>query len=173
MPAWSRTRRTASIGPTPMISGSMPETDRGDDARLRRDAELLRPRVAHDDDGGPPSFSGHALPAVTLPSGRNTGLELREPLERRPARGPSSLETTVPSSFVYGVISRCEVAGLLSRDRALLRALGEAVHLLALDAEALGDVLGGQAHRDVDVADRVVGAGQAGDGAPRRPSDSR
>ena len=52
-----------------------------------------------------PSLSGQALPAVTEPSGRNTGLRPAKPSAVVPARGPSSLDTTVPSGRVTGVIS--------------------------------------------------------------------
>ena len=52
-----------------------------------------------------PSLSGQALPAVTVPSGRNTGLRLARPSIVTPARGPSSRDTTVPSGSVMGVIS--------------------------------------------------------------------
>ena len=38
-----------------------------------------------------PSLSGHALPAVTSPSGRNTGLSVASFSTVVPARGPSSL----------------------------------------------------------------------------------
>ena len=44
-----------------------------------------------------PSLSGHALPAVTLPSGRNTGFSSASFSTVVPARGPSSFVTTVPS----------------------------------------------------------------------------
>ena len=60
------------------------------------------------------------------------------------------------------MISRAKKPGVLRRDRALLRALREAVHVLARDVPALGDVLGRQAHRDVDVRDRRVVAEQRG-----------
>ena len=53
-----------------------------------------------------PSLSGHALPAVTVPPSRNTGLRLDSPSSVVPARGPSSLVTTVPSGRVTGMISR-------------------------------------------------------------------
>ena len=52
-----------------------------------------------------PSLSGQALPAVTWPSGRNTGLSAASPSSVTPARGPSSFDTTVPSGRVTGVIS--------------------------------------------------------------------
>ena len=55
-----------------------------------------------------PSLSGQALPAVTRPSGRNTGLSREMPSMVVPARGPSSLLTTVPSGVVTGVISRSQ-----------------------------------------------------------------
>ena len=73
MPAWSSTRRTAPIGPTPMISGSTPETD---DAMIRARgwtpsscafSSLMTTTAAA------PSFSGHEFPAVTLPPGLKAG----------------------------------------------------------------------------------------------------
>ena len=53
-----------------------------------------------------PSFSGQALPAVTLPSGLNAGCRVASFSTVVPARGPSSLVTTVPSGVVTGMISR-------------------------------------------------------------------
>ena len=53
-----------------------------------------------------PSLSGQAFPAVTVPSGRNTGLSCASFSAVVPSRGPSSFETTVPSGRVTGVISR-------------------------------------------------------------------
>ena len=53
-----------------------------------------------------PSFSGQALPAVTLPSGLNAGCSSWSFSYVELGRGPSSAETTVPSSFTYGVSSR-------------------------------------------------------------------
>lgn len=53
-----------------------------------------------------PSFSGHALPAVIVPLGRKTGLSWLIFSYVVPARGPSSLDTTVPSGNVTGEISR-------------------------------------------------------------------
>ena len=44
-----------------------------------------------------PSLSGQQLPAVTVPSGRKTGLSPATPSSVTPARGPSSRLTTVPS----------------------------------------------------------------------------
>ena len=55
-----------------------------------------------------PSLSGQALPAVTRPSGRKTGLRAEMPSIVVPARGPSSVLTTVPSGVVTGVISRSQ-----------------------------------------------------------------
>ena len=52
-----------------------------------------------------PSLSGQALPAVTSPSGRNTGLNSASFSTVVPARGPSSLLTTAPDGVVMGVIS--------------------------------------------------------------------
>ncbi len=55
-----------------------------------------------------PSFSGQQLPAVTVPSGRNTGLSPATASSVTPARGPSSLATVVPSGSDTGVISRSQ-----------------------------------------------------------------
>ena len=52
-----------------------------------------------------PSFSGHALPAVTVPSGLNAGLSAASFSIVVPGRGPSSLVTSVPSGVVTGTIS--------------------------------------------------------------------
>ena len=55
-----------------------------------------------------PSLSGHELPAVTFPSGMNAGCSSCSFSYVELGRGPSSAETTVPSSFVYGVSSRAK-----------------------------------------------------------------
>ena len=55
-----------------------------------------------------PSLSGQQLPAVTVPSGRNTGCKLATRSSVVPARGPSSALTTEPSGRVAGVMSRCQ-----------------------------------------------------------------
>jgi hypothetical protein len=51
------------------------------------------------------SLSGQQLPAVTVPSGRNTGLSPATASSVTPGRGPSSRSTTVPSGRATGVIS--------------------------------------------------------------------
>ena len=53
-----------------------------------------------------PSFSGQLFPAVTSPSGRNAGLSWESFSRVVSGRGPSSLDTTVPSGVVTGTISR-------------------------------------------------------------------
>jgi hypothetical protein len=55
-----------------------------------------------------PSLSGQQLPAVTRPSGRNTGLSPAVPSSVTPGRGPSSTDTTSPDGVVTGVISRAQ-----------------------------------------------------------------
>ena len=73
-----------------------------------------------------------------------------------PARGPSSVLTTVPSGSVTGDdLAREEAAvdGLLG---AVLAAHAPVVLVLAADAGEQRDVLGGLAHRDVDVGDAAV-----------------
>src|SRR5829696_2941810 len=101
MPARASTRRTASIGPTPMISGSTPETD---DATIRARGSIPSSRARVSDmttTAAAPSFSGHGLPAVTLPPGLNAGSSCDSFSSVDDARGPSSFAT--PS---HGVISR-------------------------------------------------------------------
>ena len=46
------------------------------------------------------------MPAVTVPSGRNTGFSVESFSTVVPGRGPSSFATTSPSGRVTGVISR-------------------------------------------------------------------
>ena len=53
-----------------------------------------------------PSFSGQQLPAVTVPSGRNTGLSWETPSMVVPSRMPSSWRTSMLPSSGNGVISR-------------------------------------------------------------------
>ncbi len=53
-----------------------------------------------------PSLSGQLLPAVTLPSGRKAGFSSASFSTVVSGRGPSSLETAVPSGSVTGMISR-------------------------------------------------------------------
>src|SRR5918995_591424 len=103
IPARPSTCRTASIGPTPMISGSSPVTGlatiraRGvTPSSFARCSDMITSAAA-------PSFSGHELPAVTLPPGLKAG----------------------SSSRSFSIV-------------------------------ALGHVLGGEAHRDVDVRDRAL-----------------
>ena len=55
-----------------------------------------------------PSLSGQQFPAVTVPSGRNTGFSAATFSSVVPGRGPSSADTTVPSGSVVGVMSRCQ-----------------------------------------------------------------
>ena len=82
--------RTASIGPTPMISGSTPETL---DAMIRARGLMPSSRARSADmttTAAAPSFSGQELPAVTLPPGLNTGSRTGSFSSVDDARGPSS-----------------------------------------------------------------------------------
>ena len=115
-----------------------------------------------------PSFSGHELPAVTLPPGLNAGLSFDSVSTVVPARGPSSrvtvcaAMTSPPASWVSGIstptISRVEVAAFACRDRALLRQSRPLVLGLTGDLATLGHVLGRHPHRDVHVVAGAVGA---------------
>ena len=82
MPARASACRDASTGPRPMISGDSAvtpvETIRasGVTPSSRAFASLMMTTAAA------PSLSGQQLPAVTRPSGRNTGLSAGDALER-------------------------------------------------------------------------------------------
>ena len=74
IPACASTFSTAGIGPRPMISGRIAAAD---EATIR--ARAFRPSAAAfsadiTSSAAAPSLSGQALPAVTVPSGSNTGL---------------------------------------------------------------------------------------------------
>ena len=85
MPARSSTFRTAPIGPTPMISGSTPDTE---DAMIRARGSIpARARFGHHDDRRGAVVQGQEFPAVTFPPGLSR-IELRERLERRPPPRP-------------------------------------------------------------------------------------
>ena len=106
MPARSSTFLIAQIGATPMYSGSFAAVA---DAMIR--ARGLRPSsfaLVSDitSTAAAPSFSGHELPAVTLPSSLNAGSSCDSFSSVELARGPSSFATTVPSGSVTGTISR-------------------------------------------------------------------
>jgi hypothetical protein len=78
-----------------------------------------------------------------------------------PARGPSSLDTTVGvgvSGDGDGDDLGVEVTGVTRLHGAVLRDHRPLVLLLPSDVAALGDVLGRHAHRDVDVIERALGA---------------
>ena len=122
------------------------------DAGQRRDARAPTARVSDiTTTAAAPSLSGQALPAVTLPSGRNTGCSVASFSTVVPARGPSSSVTTAPDGRRHRDDLPVEEAPLLGGDGPLLRAGGELVHLLAADVLVLGHVLGRLAHGDVDV----------------------
>ncbi len=96
MPARARACLDASIGPSPMISGDRPltpvDTMRASGVSPRSLALvslMITSAVA-------PSLSGQALPAVTVPFCRNTGLSSLIFSYVVPGRGPSSVLTVVP-----------------------------------------------------------------------------
>ena len=168
MPACSSTALIAGIGPRPMISGRIAATE---DAMIR--ARGFRPssRALSSDItsiAAAPSLSGHALPAVTEPSGLKTGLSSASFSTVVPGRGPSSrvtvcaATTSPPASCGLGDLDAddlaVEVAAVARRQRALLRQRRPLILGLTGDLAALGDVLGRDAHRDVDVVTRAVGA---------------
>ena len=151
MPARAKAWRLASIGPRPMISGF--NADSPDDTirasgRMPSSAALVSLITTT---AAAPSLSGQALPAVTVPSGRNTGLSCARPSKRRAGAGTVVLRHD-------GAVGQRDRRDLLGEEAvldvghgAVLRALGELVHLLARDVLVLRHVLSRLAHRDVDV----------------------
>ena len=117
--------------------------------------ELARARVRHHDDRRRAVVQRARVARRHLPARLEHGLELRELLERR--RAPRAV---VGGDAVPRRDLALEEAGVLRGDRALLRALRVAVHVLARDVPLLRDVLRRQPHRDVDVRDRRVVAEQ-------------
>ena len=108
IPARASACRDASTGPMPMISGesavSPVETIRASGVSPSSFARVSLMTTS----AAAPSFMGHALPAVTVPSGRNTGLSWETASSVVPARGLSSCVTSVPSGSVRGAISRSQ-----------------------------------------------------------------
>ena len=104
-----------------------------------------------------PSLMPELLPAVTDPdaSRLNAGLSVASDSRVASGRGCSSV-STVPPGVLDGDDLIGEPSGVVSGLPALLRGEREGVLLLAADAAALDDVLGGLAHRV-----RVVRIGQA------------
>jgi hypothetical protein len=95
----------ASIGPRPMSSGSSAEspveTIRA--SGFRPSSFALRSDITTT--AAAPSFSGHALPAVTVPSSRNAGLSVASTSIVVPGRGPSSFLNISPPGSGIGMIS--------------------------------------------------------------------
>ena len=123
------------------------------DASEWRDPELARPGSSSSRrPPTAPSLSGHALPAVTVPSGRNTGLSWRASRPSCRRRGPSSLL----HHRAVGQRDRddlaLEEAVLLRLDRALLRPSAANSSISSrVTPSCSHDVLRGLTHRDVDV----------------------
>ena len=105
-----------------------------------------------------PSEVCEELPAVTVPCAWKAGLSWARASAEVSARGPSSAENT---SFMDGLAGLCsgrgggdgdrneffvEAAGGLRGDGFLVAREGEGVLIVAGDAVAAGDALGGEAH---------------------------
>ena len=91
IPARASARREASTGPMPMISGDSPvtpvETIRASGVTPSSRARVSDMMIT----AAAPSLSGQQLPAVIVPSGRNTGLSWDTASRVTPGRGPSSV----------------------------------------------------------------------------------
>ena len=77
--AFANACRVDSIGPNPMISGDNPDTP----VATTRASGVIPSSLARTSlmitSAAAPSFNGHALPAVTVPSTWNTGFKLASP----------------------------------------------------------------------------------------------
>src|SRR6478736_3421103 len=147
--------RVASMGPRPMTSGDSPDTPvatmraNGVNPSSRALVSLMITTAAA------PSFRGHALPAVTVPFGRNTGLSWLTLSYVVPARGPSSFETRTVRQLDRNDLALEEAAldGLLGP---VLAAHTPVVLILAADAREQRDVLSRLTHREVKIRQHAV-----------------
>mmetsp|Transcript_3178 Transcript_3178/g.8233 ORF Transcript_3178/g.8233 Transcript_3178/m.8233 type:complete len:203 (+) Transcript_3178:829-1437(+) len=105
MPAASRAAGMATAGPTPISSGCTPTTWKERSVPSGRSPSSSALRRDMSSTAAAPSLTWLDVPAVTEPPSLNTGLSLARRSTVVPARGPSSAETTVPSSSVTGTIS--------------------------------------------------------------------
>ena len=103
-----------------------------------------------------PSLSGQQLPAVTVPFSRKTGCSCETPSSVTPARGPSSLLTTVPSGSVTGVISRSKNPSAMAFSARFWLVTPHSSWRSREMPRKRGDVLGRLAHGDVDVGEQAV-----------------
>ena len=125
---------------------------RGDDPGERRDAELARTCVRHDHDRGRAVVERAGVARCHGAVLAEDRLELGELLEGGLATGTVVLgHSSATVGQFDGHDLAIEEAVVLRGDRTLLAAQRESVHLLAADLLAGCDVLGGLAHRDVDV----------------------
>ena len=136
----------------------MAATRGGDDPRPRGQAELLGALGAHDEHGGRAVVERARVAGGDGAVGPEGRLEVAQDLHRR------ARPRAVVAADLGAVLQRdgddlaIEVAALDGVHRAVLRDHGPLVLLLAGHVAALGDVLGGQPHRDVDVEERAVRA---------------
>ena len=143
--------------------------DRGrDDPRPRLEAQRVGLLLRHDQDrrGAVVERAGVAGGDRTV--GFEGGLERRELLDGRAGPRPVVARDGVRGDDVAAGVMQLgdldaddltvEVAALARRQRALLGGRGPLVLSLAADVAALGDVLGRDPHRDVDVVARAIGA---------------
>src|SRR6204780_5571777 len=94
-PARAGAWREAGTGPRPIISGdsAVPPDDPTRASGVRPSWAALTSLITTT--AAAPSLSGQQFPAVTVPSGRNTGFRLATFSRVVPGRGPSSALTTV------------------------------------------------------------------------------
>jgi hypothetical protein len=139
----------------------------GDDAGARLEPEGLRALVGHHEHRGGAVVERAGVAGRDRAVGPERGLELGELLHRRARAGA----VVAPHLGAVGCRDRddlgVEVAAVARRHGAVLRDHGPLVLRLAADLAALRNVLGGHAHRDVDVEQRALGAVELGVELPR------
>ena len=144
--------------------------------------------LAHHDDGRGAVVERARVAGGDAPVGAEHRLQTGETLERGAGPRAVVLGDDLAVGRGDGRDLTLEEPVLLRLDRAVLRQARELVHLLACHVAVVGDVLGGLAHRDVDVGEAfgrrplrhaAVAAGHAalarpenfGLWVPGRPSD--
>ena len=157
MPARARACRDASTGPRPMISGERPDTPGGDDAGQRREAELAGLGVAHDDHGG-----GAVVERAAVAGGDRAVLAEDRVEALHALEGDAGAGAVVARSppcrraASRAAISRSKNPSAMAFSARFWLVTPHSSWRCAGDAARGGDVLGGLAHREVDVGQQAL-----------------
>ena len=145
MPALASARLTASTGPMPKNCGSTASTPVAVMRASGSAPSSSSPSSSTSSSAAAPSESCDALPAVTVPSGRNDGLSDASDSAVTPSRMPSSRGISASGTCTIADVVR---AGLPRRGRLVLRPGRELVGLLPGDAVLLTEQLRALAEAD-------------------------